>query len=78
MKAAAEAIIELARNSWYVEGTATEKSITPAPAFNSTEFPHRLHNAETLNSYEKEGKVNSGSVFPATNSLRSSIYFLRL
>jgi hypothetical protein len=50
MKAVAEAIIELARNSRYVDGTATKKVHNLAPALNSTEFPHRLRDAETLNS----------------------------
>jgi hypothetical protein len=61
MKAVAEAIIEPAR---YVEGTATAKSITP-PAFNSTEFPHRLHDAETLNSLSegREGQPTEDPFF---------------
>lgn len=77
MKAVAEAIIELARDSRYVGGTATEKSITPRPHSIQRSFRIDCATQKLLVRYQKEVKVNRGSIFPATNKLRSSIYFLR-
>ncbi|HET9534003.1 MAG TPA: hypothetical protein VFP43_01480 [Mesorhizobium sp.] len=77
MKAVAEAIIELARDSRYVGGTVTEKSITPRPRSIQWSFRIGCATQKLFIRYQKEGRSTEDPFFPATNGLRSAIYFLR-
>ena len=77
MKAVAEAIIELARDSRYVGGTVTEKSITPRPRSIQRSFRIGCATQKLFIRYQKEGRSTEDPFFPATNGLRSAIYFRR-
>ena len=56
MKAVAEAIIELARDSRYVGGTVTEKSITPRPRSIQRSFRIGCATQKLFIRHQKEGR----------------------